>query len=325
MKYKTTIANSIDIAQKKSHFDCACKKLLSEKIILAWIMKSTMSEYKDCNVEEIACKYIIGTPQIGTAAVEPDTSNLSLIGNTGVEDVTVTEGTVTFDIKFAALLPGKNDAIGLIINIEAQNDFYPGYPIPKRGIYYCSRMISSQYGTEFTHSHYENIKKVYSVWICVNPPKYRENTITEYCITENNVVGRVKEKKDNYDLMSLIMICLGKSDTTQKGSILELLNTLLSTTTDAITKKEILTEQFNIPMTQSFEGSVDNMCNLSEGVWQEGIAFGIQQGINEGISQGIVTSIRNLMDSMKLTEEQAMDALNVVADERDMYREMLRR
>ena len=50
----------------------------------------------------------------------------------------------------------------------------------KRGIYYCSRMISGQYETAFTNSHYENIKKVYSIWICMNPPKNRENSITRY-------------------------------------------------------------------------------------------------------------------------------------------------
>ena len=57
--------------------------------------------------------------------------------------------------------------IALIINVEAQNDFYPGYPLIKRGIYYCCRMISSQYGREFTGPHYEKIKKVYSIWICI--------------------------------------------------------------------------------------------------------------------------------------------------------------
>ena len=35
-----------------------------------------------------------------------------------------------------------------MINVEAQNDFYPGYPLVKRGIYDCSRMISPQYGRE---------------------------------------------------------------------------------------------------------------------------------------------------------------------------------
>ena len=116
-----------------------------------------------------------------------------------MEDASVYEGTVTYDIRFCAEAPGTENRIQLIINIEAQNDFYPGYPIIKRGIYYCSRMISSQYGTEFTSSHYENIKKVYSIWICMNPPQYRENTITEYYIAEKNLVGNVKEKIENYD------------------------------------------------------------------------------------------------------------------------------
>ena len=54
-------------------------------------------------------------------------------------------------------------------------------------------MISSQYGTVFTKSHYEKIQKVYSVWICMNPPKERNNTITEYFLTEKQHVGKVEE------------------------------------------------------------------------------------------------------------------------------------
>ena len=72
---------------------------------------------------------------------------------------------------FFAVAPVSGELIRLIINIEAQNDYYPGYPLIKRGLYYCSRMISAQYGTEFTGSHYEQIKKVYSIWICINPPR----------------------------------------------------------------------------------------------------------------------------------------------------------
>ena len=55
----------------------------------------------------------------------------------------------------------------------SKNDFYPGYPIVKRNLYYCCRLVSSQYGTDFTNSHYEKIKKVYSIFICMNPPNYR--------------------------------------------------------------------------------------------------------------------------------------------------------
>ena len=82
---------------------------------------------------------------------------------------------------------------------------YPGYPWIKRGIYYCSRMIFSQYGTEFAESHYENIKKVYSIWICMNPPKSRENSITRYYIAKENLVGSVKERKAEKDAAKTYM------------------------------------------------------------------------------------------------------------------------
>ena len=154
-----------------------------------------------------------------------------MISGMETEDVTMTEGLVTYDIRFRAVVPVSGELIQLIINIEAQNDFYPGYPLIKRGIYYCSRMISSQYGKEFTESHYEKIKKVYSIWICMNPPKNRENTITRYYVEEENLVGKVKEEKRNYDLLTAVMICLGQPEDLDEAGVLRLLNMLLSTET----------------------------------------------------------------------------------------------
>lgn len=51
-------------------------------------------------------------------------------------------------------------------------------------------------------------------------------------------------------------------------------------------------------MTQELEREVSEMCNLSEGVEQKGIAKGIAKGRTYGIVEGIATSIRNLMESM---------------------------
>lgn len=34
-----------------------------------------------------------------------------------------------YDIRFTAIAPDSNKPIKLIINIEAQNDFHPGYPL----------------------------------------------------------------------------------------------------------------------------------------------------------------------------------------------------
>ena len=276
-------------------------------------MKSCLEEYRDCGISEIASKYIEGEAQISEAAVHPDEEAESLqITGLNTEDSTINEGTVTYDIRFRAIVPDTGERISLIINVEAQNDFYPGYPIVKRNLYYCCRLVSSQYGTEFTNSHYEKIKKVYSIFICMNPPNYRKNTINQYSIQEENLIGEFGENVEYYDLLTGIIICLGDVEDEMTG-ILKFLEVLLSSERSPKEKREILQEEFNIKMTQELEREVSEMCNLSEGVEQKGIA------------KGITASIRNLMESMGWSIEQAMDALQIPTEERNGYLNMLKK
>lgn len=281
MNIDTTIAKNIHVAGDKARYDAVCKRLLSEKIILAWIMKNCLEEFRDCDVKEIAEKYIEGEPSVAGVPVHPDEEGIQqapMITGVGTEDVTMTEGKVTYDIRFKASVPVSGERIQLIINIEAQNKFYPGYPLIKRALYYCSRMVSSQYGKEFTDPHYEKIKKVYSIWICMDPPKNRENSITRYYINEENLVGSVNEERSHYDLLSAVMICLGNADKSAGTDVLRLLDVLLSADTKPDEKCRILEQDFSIEMTQELESEVSLMCNLSEGVEQRGIEKGLQQG-----------------------------------------------
>ena len=319
MHTSTTIATSIETAADKAKYDAACKEILAEKIILAWIMKSTMKEFYELSVQDISENYIVGTPQVAELPLLPDETNASKINGTGVEDTTITEGTITYDVRFYAVLPTTGETAGLIVNVEAQNDFYPGYPLIKRALYYCSRMISSQYGTEFTNSHYEKIKKVYSVWICLKPPKYRENTITGYSITESNIIGGVHEKMSDYDLLTAIMICIGKQNGTEGNGVLRLLDVLLSNETDTDTKKKILQDDFDIPMTQQLERRISDMCNLSEGVYQKGI----EKGIEKGAEKQLISSIKSLMTTLHFTLDQAMDALQIDPKDRGKISSMI--
>ena len=287
-------------------------------------MKSCLAEYADCTVNEIAEKYIEEKPQVAQIPVAPDErQNTSVIQGTGVEDTTITEGTVTFDIRFHAGVPVSSEQIGLIINIEAQNQFYPGYPLTKRGIYYCCRMISSQYGSVFTGYHYEKLKKVYSVWICMDPPKSRENTITRYFIQEGNLIGRVREPVKNYDLLSVLLLCPGDPGSPGSEGILKLLGVLLSSEIKANDKKKLLEQEFHIEMNRTMEREVEQMCNLSQGVEQRGIQKGIQKGIQEGMKKGIFESIQNLMDTMNWSAKDAMDALRIKEEDRFQYIELL--
>lgn len=163
MDTETTIAQGVHIADENAAYDAACKRVLSEKAILARIMKVCLSEYQDCDVNDIAETYIEGQPQVSSVPVLPD------------EDGTIINGVDSQDKSL------HEECCCL------------GYPLTKGSIYYCSRMISSQYGRKFTGPHYEKLKKVYSIWIWMKPPKFRKNSITRYRLIEEPIVDEDTE------------------------------------------------------------------------------------------------------------------------------------
>ncbi len=326
MEQETPLAKNIDAAGEKARYDQVCKRLLSYKNVLAWILKECVREYKDCDINDIAEKYIEGMPQISTLAVHPDEGAIT---GANTEDSTISEGTVTYDIRFDALAPAGDGVIKLILNLEAQNQFHSGYSLVTRGLYYCARMLSAQYGKEFVHSDYQNIKKVYSIFICMKPPQDREHTITHYRITEDNQIGEVKEDESNYDLLNMTMICLGRPGQRIYGHVLRLLDVLLSSEMPADEKKDILQNEFSIKMIKQMEGDVLEMCNLSQGVEQRGIEKGLAQGLakgrQEGLARGRQEGIRQAARELAaagFSAEKIAEALHIPELE---FRPLLRR
>ena len=276
---KNQISRKIDITDKKAEYDENVKYLLSEKIILAHILVYAVKEYFGMKPEDVA-ELIEGMPQVSKVAVNPGESNMPEIIGDNVEDATPNEGKVTYDIRFRALAPERDALMQLIIDVEAQKDYYPGYDLLTRGIYYGARMISAQKGAEFLEDDYDKIKKVYSIWICMNAPSYAENTITEYGIQKRSIAGEFPENKGRYDLMSVIMICLSKK-VAQAGDntkLQRLLGTLLASEMTKAEKKDIIESEYGIPMNQEIERRVNTMCNLSEAIEKRGIEQGIERG-----------------------------------------------
>ena len=310
-------------------YDEHVKKLLSNKKTLAWILKYSAVEYKDCTINEIV-DFIEGTPEISSVGVDRGFTAQSIKGNPN-EDIAINEGMITYDLRFEALAPGTDDEyIQLIINIEAQNKFNPGYPLLKRAVYYCSRMISAQKGLEFENSEYNKIKKVYSIWVCTNPPKTHKNTITRYKISEENVIGNVKEDIQHYDLMNIVMLCLGSSDNIEDNA-LGMLNTLLSDTMSSSERIEILDKKFDFDMSPDDKKEVSEMCNVSRGVYDKGMDRGITLGMDKGIALGMdkgidkstLNSISKMMSTFNITIDRAMDILEVPDEKREYYKSQI--
>ena len=96
---------------------------------------------------------------------------------------------------------------------------------------------------------------------------------------------------------------------------------LLSSEREAKEKKEILQNDFSIEMTKTLESEVSIMCNLSKGVEEKGI----QKGIEKGIEQGLLLSIKNLMETMGWSVEQAMEGLKIPKEEKSKYLDELKK
>ena len=271
-------------AQKKA-YDEACKRVLSERGIMAHILKACTEEFKDCDLQDIAQRYIQGEPSISRIAVEPEAIS-PRIESEQTEDKSGTEGTVYYDIRFHAVAPVDGKLIQLIINLEAQNDFNPGYPLLKRAVYYCGRMISSQYGAVFVKSHYEKIQKVYSIWICTMPTKKWEYNISRYRLTEDHLIGHTQAERSHYDLINIVLVCLGSKNYKQLKGILRLLNMLLLDNISSQEKQKLLEKEFDVTMTPHLEKGVAAMCNLSEGIERRGEKRGRKLGEEVGEKRG---------------------------------------
>ena len=90
-------------------------------------------------------------------------------------------------------------------------------------------MISEQAYTEFVPDHYADIKKVYSIWLCMEPPQKYANTITEYTMEERNIYGEFTGV-ENYDLLSVLVIRLCTDEKVDcENQLINMLNVLLST------------------------------------------------------------------------------------------------
>lgn len=294
-------------AQKKA-YDEACKRVLSERGIMAHILKACTEEFKDCDLQDIAQRYIQGEPNISCMAVDLEAIS-PRIESEQTEDKSKAEGTVYYDIRFHAVAPVEGKLIQLIINLEAQNDFNPGYPLLKRAVYYCGRMISGQYGTVFVKSHYEKIQKVYSIWICTMPTKKWEYHISRYQLTEKHLIGHAQAERSHYDLISIVLVCLGSKSHRQLKGILRLLNMLLLDNISSREKQELLAKEFNVTMTPHLEKGVAAMCNLSEGIERRGE----KRGWNLGKQDDVLEMLKDGVPFEKIAQYTKL-SLEAIAD-----------
>ena len=270
----TEIANAVNAAGDKAQYDTRVKRLLAQKSILAHILVKTVDEFKGMKPEDVV-KYIEGEPSISVVPVEPGLANMEKTDATGqrivglnTENAEINEGLVRFDIIFYVRM--KNGLSQIIVNIEAQKDEPTEYNILNRAIFYVSRLISSQKERDFVNTNYDDIKQVFSIWICMNMD---DNSLSHIHLTKDEML-KPYNWKGNLDLLNIVLIGITNEipEHDEKYEMHRLIGALLSSELKEQEKLDIIEHEYNIPISQEFREDVSIMCNLSQGIEDKAIA-----------------------------------------------------
>ena len=275
----TELKNAVLATDRDAQYDNSAKRLIAHKIILARILIKTVEKFKGMDPLEVAA-LIEGIPYISTVPVELGLTNAVHFQNGkrivgfNTENQELNEGLVRFDIVFYVRM--KDGLSQIIINVEAQKDEPSDYKILNRAVFYVSRLVSSQKEKDFENSSYDDIKSVYSIWICMN---MEENTMSHIHLTKEDLIGSY-EWKGNLDLLNIIMIGLAKElpEHDETYELHRLLGALLSRELTIDEKLDIIGNEYDIPLEENFRKDMSTMCNLSQGVKEEGIAIGRAEG-----------------------------------------------
>ena len=224
---------------------------------------------------EDVVKYIEGEPSISVVPVEPGLANMEKTDAAGqrivglnTENAEINEGLVRFDIIFYVRMPSvddtKNGLSQIIVNIEAQKDEPTEYKILNRAIFYVSRLISSQKERDFVNTNYDDIKQVFSIWICMNMD---DNSLSHIHLTKDEML-KPCNWKGNLDLLNIVLIGITNEipEHDEKYEMHRLIGTLLSGELKEQEKLDIIEHEYNIPISQEFREDVRIMCNLSTGI-----------------------------------------------------------
>lgn len=286
----TAIANTVAAANDKAQYDEYAKRLIAQKIILAHILAKTVDEFRDMKPEDIVA-HIEGDPKVGIVPIDPGMTNAARptdastpyvsdhrLAGLNTEHSEINEGMIRFDIIFYVRM--KDGLAQVIINIEIQKDEPTQYFLLNRAIFYVSRMVSSQKGRDFVHQNYNDMKRVFSIWLCMNMPS---NSMSYVHLTKEDILEHYNWN-GHLDLLNIVLLGIGRELPPQEEQyeLHRLIGTLLSAELTVTQKLAIIETEYHIPLSVELEEGVNDMCNLGEGIEERAIEKVILKMYKEG-------------------------------------------
>lgn len=311
-KVNTHLSQSLnEIDLEKAKRDDYAKCILADPQILAAIIKTVVPQFNCLSIEEIIpC---IGQPTVSLTVPE---QLCAKIQSEEIEDIDEKAGKIVYDIRFP--LYYKDEAIKILMNIEAQKSTSFSklkYHIENRITYYMSRMISSQKNIEFFNSNYDDIKKIYSIWICMDADS-TEDSIIKLSLTPKVIFGKSSWLPD-CDLINGVIIRLrgDKQADVSENSLIAMLELLFSDT-EKQEKKHLLERNYGLKMTAELEGCVNEMCNISDLIEERALEEGFARGEKQKLISQIIKKVKRGKDLSSISDdlEEDIETLRPIYD-----------
>ena len=273
--------------------DQGFKTVVHDSDVLSWLIRSNVDEFMDKSIDEIKACLNIG--EDGRTVIGRET-----------EYGSHKNGMIVTDSIFDVRIPGTDDEISVIVNLDGQYDPNPGYPLEKRAEYYLARLVSSQKGIDFTGDDYGKIRKVYSIWIILDPRSEYRNTVVRYKMEGRNIAGDPNRRITPMDTFNIVFINTGRYDSTLPD--VTAFPAALFSKMGMEERQELMMNKFNIALNDVINREVENMTTLDE----DRINYGFRMGQT---AEKIDTVIR-LIKEENWPVEKAMSFANIPEDMR---------
>ena len=218
--------------------------------------------------------------------------------------VRAVQGMEQYDESVKQVLAHKIILANILVNIEAQKDEPSSYYIQNRAVFYACRMVSSQKERDFTGMNYNDIKKVYTIWICMNQ---KENSLNYLHLTNEKLMGKTAIEKAG-DLIHIILLGLAKNlpPYTEENKLHRLLGALFTNELTADEKISIIESEYNIEAKNELRKDVRKVSGLGESLVESAAEEAWEQGLELGGKQREIKFIIS-MNEKGYTIEQIAD------------------
>ena len=240
--------------------DSPFKNIIHDSRLLPRLLQGSIDELREKTPEEIM------------SCLELTSDGRRVIGRRTEFD-SASSGTIRLDSVFTITIPGTDEDIGIIVNIEGQNRSKPRYPLEKRAEYYMARLVSAQKGVFFTSDDYGKLRKVYSVWYILNPNSENRNTAVSYSMQPKMIAERPGMKIPLLDTFNIMLVNVGRYDSNLSDDMAY--SSVLFSNLSLEERKDLLMDRFNIEMDDIMRQEFSEIMPYGEDTFNNGYDAGI--------------------------------------------------